>query len=250
METKINYIIGTWSGSGRSRSNENFIKKHINHLNTLTHNLTQVSIGYPNNPKVSKEYDDYMKSLSSLNDGTPIVVYEMKNHGLSYGQYSHIFNLCRDAFSHFIINEDDYVPNIDNFDSILYDRFNTSCDCGYLCGLTFGQNTGYGRHHRYPHAAISHGITSNSVLSDIWKKFDNLPHQKEKKPTKPEQIVFSESFLKIGYKIDDILPEYRCLYYEFRSNTIREYGNSDKDIFVPIQYLDPNPSWNYKKIEK
>ena len=220
-------MLATWSGGwGSDRySNDFFIKRHIEKLNTISHNLSQISVGYPHNPKEHKGYTEYIESLKSLDDGTPIVIYPMENNGRSYGQYSRIFDICRDQFTHYIFIEDDYVPCIDEFDVKLLNMFEDAQNCGLLCGL-----------YTNDHAAISNGITSNEVLNNIWDKYGIL-YFFEEEYTDIGQIKWSDMFTNTGYEIHDWIHKYRSLYHRHRAEP-RSYsdGVHTDDIIIPIQF--------------
>jgi hypothetical protein len=240
-----NYLIAAWSGNRFRRHTENHcLQAHINHLNTVKHSLAQVTIGYPENPREAPEYRDYVSSLKQLDDGTPIVVVPMVNEGLSYGQWSRMYDAFRDQFSHYIFIEDDYVPVQDGFDEILVQIFERE-SCGFLCGLFAkkGDSFGHGSCSE-PHSAISNGISSNEVLKVVHGK-EGL--HKKNCETGRQQVEFSNKFMESGYQIKDYLSDYRCLYWPHR-DMYRMYwnGKQDEDLIVPLQYLD-NKHWQIEK---
>jgi hypothetical protein len=245
---KINYMLASWSGPGNDRPNNNFVlRDHLEKLNTLSHNLSQVSIGNPRNPIESKEHKAYISSLKELDDGTPIVVYDMKNNGYSYGQYSRIFEACRDeGFTHYIYMEDDYVPCIDNFDTELVNMFEKIENCGLLCSLVVGEKDTYGMGlKRKPHAAISNGITSHQVLNDVWDTHGILYYMESRYHR--GQIEWSNMFIQAGYTLNDYLHKYRSLYYQ-HNRVARTYwdGAHGEDIIVPIQFWENKESCSAK----
>jgi len=251
MERKINYFLATWSGKRRTNheGEHNFLVDHIAYLNKVQHQFSQVSIGYPENPKEAQKYTRYIRGLKALNDGTPIVVHKMENQGMSYGQYSHLFKIYRDQFTHFVLCEDDYVPVLNNFDVVLadmFDEFHESKNCGFLCGLLFNHSGRFGR--KFPlHGAISNGITTNKVLNKVWNDHGCLPSGSD--PHKA-QIVFSQAFLKSGFTLQEYVNQYRSIFYG-HGRSIRIYwnGEEDKDIFVPIPWLQHNKSyWTIQRL--
>lgn len=249
---KTNYMIATWSGSGFGRTPSDLtIKKHIDNLNTLSHNISQVSIGYPHNPDETKEYKNYIEKLKELDDGTPIVVYPIDNKGMSYGQYSKIFDKCRNKFDYYIFMEDDYVPCVNKFDTKLIDMFNEETNCGLLCSLFVkpGDNYNNRKSNFEPHAAISNGISSCEVLKNIWEKYGTLFYSENTYLN--GQKKWSEMFIKTGYKITDYLHKYKSLYFQ-HNNTARLYydGIHHEDIIVPIQFLGKNDYDSQKYIRK
>lgn len=133
MERKINYVIATWGQERKGLvKSYPYLAKHIDQLNKVRHSFSQVTIGRPRCPNELPNYTSCIDNLKSLKDGTPIVVHEMPNEGMSYGQYSRIFDLYRDQFTHYLFMEDDYVPVEDDFDTILADMFDEKEKCGYL----------------------------------------------------------------------------------------------------------------------
>ena len=249
---QINYLLGSWSGHRIHMPNPgDYLRRHIDKLNSVPHNLAQISIGCPENPNMEASYRDYLKSLTTLDNGTPIVVYHMPNQGLSYGQYSYMFGKCRNQFSHFIFMEDDYLPAADHFDDILADWFDelyASENCGYLCSLMLEPNNPHDLPCRYIHAGVSNGISSNEVLNVIWDKFGCLPNKKAGK--KPEQIVFSQGFTDCGYKICDILETYRCVYFQSTRKSLWLFGDKENDLILPVQYFDEEkPKFSKQKID-
>jgi len=134
---KFHYVIGTWSGD-RSRSHLDtgkfYIKEHIKQLCSLKHNLDRITVGYPKNPKEDPEYKQYMNSLGSLDLGIPITVLPTPNVGMSYGQYSAVFEKFGTECEYYIFMEDDYVPVIDYFDEKLLEILMEK-DCDYICDV-------------------------------------------------------------------------------------------------------------------
>ena len=243
---QVNYMIATWSGNRFLRSAINHcLKSHLHHLNQVKHNLSQITIGYPHNPDDSDEYKDFMFSLKSLEDGTPIVVMPMINEGLSYGQWSRIFDHYRDQFSHYILIEDDYVPVQDNFDGIMADiLYNSGKD--FICGMCAnkGDNFGHGSC-KEPHSAISNGIATCETLEGVYGEtgfYD--PNARDAK----HQISFSNRFINNGFKIGDYIHRYRCLYWPHR-DLFRMYwdGKHEEDLIVPLQFLEQGKEWPFEK---
>ena len=246
---KVNYMIGTWSGN-RSKIpfDDGFLRRHLDKLAQVDHSLSQISIGYPHNPNESKSYTDWILGLnnSHTKNGTPIVVHPVPNIGRSYGQWSRMFDIYRDKFTHYIFIEDDYVPVRDGFDKILVNMFESKrhLKCGYLCGLILDETGRYGAEMK-KHAAISNGISSTEVLEAVWEKHGCLPHDKEGYSI--GQVLFSEGFPRSGYTIQEYLDHYRCLYWQ-HSKKIRWYwdGKHNNDLIVPIQFLD-NPDIDFEE---
>lgn len=208
--------------------------------------MAQITVGYPHNPDDTEEYKKFMSSLIEVGD-TPIVVMDMENKGLSYGQWSRIFDHYRDEFSHYIFIEDDYVPVLDNFDQELHDMFEEE-DCGFLCGLyaNDGDNFGHGVC-RTPHSAISNGISSCQILDKVHGTNGFfLQNAKDSQ----QQVGFSKGFTDAGYAIKDWLHKYRCLYWPHKEIFRMYWDNSMKDIIVPLQFLEEGKDWGFDKFRR
>lgn len=231
---RINYVLATWSGQRRPghTKNGNLTYQHFQYLERTQHQLSQITVGWPNNPKEPTAYSQWMQQLNGKQyNGASVVVEAMKNEGYSYSQYSKIYAKHSD-FDYFIFTEDDYLPVIDNFDVELVRMFEeerTKNNCGYLCGLVEKVGFRRGRKDGPYHAAISWGITSSEVLKRIGEiPFDKKGHH--------QQVVFSCGFTNAGYTLQDVLKEYCCPYYR-KSTTLEYHGDSEKPVIVaPIQY--------------
>jgi hypothetical protein len=251
MTSKI-YCIAAWSGPRKCLDfDDSYLRRHIDHLNNIKHNLLQVSIGHPRNPDEAPEYTEYIRSLTKLSDGTPIVVHDLPNQSMSYGQWSRIFQYYGDRFSHYIFIEDDYVPVKNHFDSILVDMFDgmsESDNCGYLCGLVFDRTGRYGEVARM-HAAVSNGISSARVLQTIVDKFDFLV-SKYSSTHMGVQIDFSSRFCKSGFGISDYLDRYQTVFKPRKTKWITIYGPGRENLIVPVDCLDPNARWHIETISE
>lgn len=247
---KTNYILAAWSGKrAEIEQNGGYLQKHIHYLNNVKHNLSQVTIGHPYNPNENQEYTKFIKELKKLDNGTPVTYLDQPNIGWSYGHWSRSFEKYRDDFQYYIFIEDDYVPTIDNFDDILiemYEEAKEKDNCGYLCSLFLDKSINiYGMHTSEPHAGISNGISSSDVLQKIWNKFNVIPHDTEEN-YRNGQILFSQAFIEVDYSICDYLDKFRSLYYEHNDASLRCYsktGKQNKDIIVPIQYMEDPTKW-------
>jgi len=241
---KVNYMMATWSGSRFLRKvNHHCLDKHLKHLNSISHSLSQITIGYPENLDESEEHKKFMSSLKELNDGTPIVVMPMINKGLSYGQWARMFSACQ-GFDYHIFIEDDYIPVIDGFDEILIDMFESE-DCGFLCGLyaSLGDQFGHGTCQN-AHSAISNGISSTKILESICNNTGLHSNDLDVR----QQVRFSEKFSENDLVIKDYISRYRCLYWPHK-DSFRMYwdGKHNDDIIVPIQFLEEGKDWEFEK---
>ena len=234
MKPSILYTIGSWSGS-RAEINfdDSYLEKHIERLKKVTHNLTQISIGNPDNPSKREEFEEYIKSLSAIN-GVPVVVHDMPNIGRSYGQWSAIYEKYRTQFDYYIFVEDDYQPMLDNFDSVLIEMYEKK-NCGYLCGLVLDETGRYAENLHKRHAGVSNGIASSAALEKVRDIFGFLPHDLGEYSN--GQVLFSRGFLEAGLTIEEYIDtgEYRTLFFNHRNIAIYGPNKDAKDIFSPAQ---------------
>jgi len=245
---KINYFMATWSGQrAKTQFDDSHLKKHIAQLNRVKHNLSQITIGYPRNPDVTPEYHKYILGLKQLDDGTPIVVIPMPNLGISYGQYSRMYELCRNRFDYYIFVEDDYVPVLDEFDLVLVNMLDALGDsCGLLCGVVYDDQPGrYNKKIVPRHAAVSNGIATSASLEKIRRRLGELFPQNSWGGD--AQVKFSQNFLKSGLQILDYVDQYPVKYYSHDKGLwIFQEAPDDPprpDIFIPSQCLDLDRLW-------
>lgn len=249
---KINYVIASWGGPRHGYADSlTVLKYHIEKLQTLTHNISQVTIGYPQCNWESKEYTNYIYDLEckgKLSDNTKLEIFKTNNYGMSYGQYGRIFRRYRNQFDAYIIVEDDYIPTLPNLDTALYNMMQEQ-NVGYLCGLCMNESGKYGAI-APEHAAISNGIISTSCLEAVLDKFGVIPSVTG--DNQPSQITFSQAVIKSGQKIGDYVEsgKYRCTFWDHM--LIRIYGKSPllRDIFVPYQYAISPAMLVYRYIKK
>lgn len=230
----INYTIGSWSGARRATiKDEIYIKLHLDQLSKLkTTQISQISIGHPENSKIPKTYSDYINEIKNIND-IPVVVYPMSNTGSSYSQYMRIYQECRDKFEYYLFIEDDYAPVLDNFDSILLERFQflrQKFNCGYLGSLIFTEQKTH-------HLSVSNGITSAEVLENGLKK--KIPYHVHGNGAQ-SQIVFSQFFLKAGFNLGSYIDKFQVPFYNL-ARKILIYGNPKlPSIISPLQMIGRN----------
>ena len=246
MSPKVLYAMSSWSGS-RAIVNfdDSYLEKHIEQLKKIKHNLTQISIGNPENPSKREEFEEYIQSLKEVS-GVPVVVHNVPNIGRSYGQWARIYDKYRTDFDYYIFVEDDYQPVLDNFDNVLIDMYE-KMECGFLCGVIFDEEGRYAMPPITKHAGVTNGIASSKVLEKVRERFLCLPHDTGKE-YHWGQILFSRGFVEAGFSLAEYIEskEYRCLYFQ-QDETIRIYGNNKKgtDIFNPKQVVGNEDKFEY-----
>ncbi len=235
---KINYVIPTWSGTRRV-PNKNYLKDHILKLSTLEHNLSQVTIVKP----IFPGHDDEYYNIRNLDDeiGCDVVILDRhSNLGESYGQLFYAYETYKDEFDYYIFCEDDYLPHIDNFDSLLLERKN---DEGYLCSFC-------GVNDEYPDGgcSISNGIISTTNMEKIYESNPNPINRIGGRNGNDCHKNFADLLIECGLNFKDFADEFRVPYF---GGNIIDYGRIDgtsEVIFTPNQLL--NHRINFKSMKE
>ena len=225
-EPRTNYVVACWMGGRRAEHKPNvldrtsFLRAHIHALETLPHSLDQVTIVLAEGG--DPEADAFAKGLTEI-AGVPVKVLVRPNVGMSYAGWNLAYETFGDAFTHYIVVEDDYVPFIADFDKFLVDisdHYDT-----FVCGLaTTPQKV----------AAISNGVIPGHVWKDI--RFPSLNIRGA-----DCQLAWSKAFHAGGHPIQEYL-EY-CSSPFWLTRAIRWYGHpSLPPLFVPVQAVGINAS--------
>lgn len=231
---RINYIIASWDGPRISKIKDqtsylNVLSNHIQHLNMIDNSITEVTIMKPNSPYNNIYYDFDSNNLN-------INIVECENEFQSYGQWFKGVLLNLNKFDYFIFIEDDYIPNIDNFDIKLIDIYEEGT---YLCGLLSDKMK---NNKHINHCAISNGIISNETIKNIistvdFKEWFNNPKSGENFNNTNYQIVFSKYFSDNGITLKDYTNDYGVDFHYM--GKIIDYSKNETltKILTPIQTL-------------
>jgi hypothetical protein len=240
---KVNYVIATWTGN-RRRGNEAhrydktlYLKEQLRLLGVYSHALSQITIVAPYNKGELARDTEYLSGLEgTVVGGTPVIVVRRENRGHSYGGYSHVYGLDRNAdnaFDYYIFMEDDYAFVQDNFDQKMINMFERKNNCGYLCPLVTDFE---GKRH----AAISNGVASREVLEKIWEKHGCLPSSNFTTTYHCQsQLQFSWAFLDVGYELHDFTDSYNVLFNE-TGKCIR-FGAQPRTLMAAVQFNTSYP---------
>lgn len=227
---KINYIIATWNGVRVKPVNnikyyDNVLKNHIKTLNNITNSITQITIMKPKSGIVNSYYNIELKDN--------IKIIDCENKYQSYGQWLKATELFLNDFDYFIFIEDDYIPNVDNFDIKLIEIYEENT---YLCSLADDTLFPYKNN-----CAISNGIISKETVKnillkinfDVWLK----EHQKDSFGGTNYQIPFSRYFFENKILLQDYRKYYMVDFYNGKKiidYTLPNVLHKEK-IFTPIQ---------------
>ena len=230
MDSKVNYVITTWSGP-RREPNLSYLKNHLINLLSLKHNLSQITIVKPVVDGCDMSYYEVDNLINKFNCDVKILE-KYDNMGQSYGQFFYAYEIYKNEFDYYIFVEDDYMVDIDHFDKILVDEFVDQKVDGFLCsycGPTPTDPVGG--------ASISNGIISTDCMSKIYESFPNPIQKIDNREGYMCQINFSKLIWESNLNFKDFSQKYRVPYF---GTYVIEYGRTDTDesIFIPHQLYD------------
>lgn len=222
--TRVNYVIACWMGK-RNHEDERqvaertlFLREHLDRLDELKHGLDQITIVLATGGDAAAEQQARVLAAERT------LVLERPNAYYSYGSWRHAFLTLKQAFSHYIFVEDDYLPCFDGFDEALLEiavKKNT-----YVCGLNCWKQM---------NAAISNSVVPSRILKQVM-----LQHFAEHLSPTPapsdgyrSQISWSLAFFKRGYLIEDWIDTHSSPFWN--GHQVRWYGHPRlPPLFVPF----------------
>lgn len=227
---KINYVLATWSGNRRI-PNKKYLKDHILKLLSLKNNLSQITIVKPLFYGYDDSYYDFNEILTEFK--TKIVILERNsNLGQSYGQLLYTYETYLNEFDYYIFIEDDYLPNIDNFDSLLLNEYKEKQVNGYLCSYA-------GINPEYPNGgcSVSNGMIATKFLKQIYDKNKSPINKIDSHDGNYCHKNFADLIIESELEFKDFADKYRVPYF---GTYIIEYGRTDttNSIFVPHQLFN------------
>lgn len=237
MSEKLNYVIAAFGGPRRSDDKRAqgdrtyFLRKHLEHLNRVKHNLAQITIVVPfsdENPE-PEYFTEYLKSL-------PFPVIRRKNAGYSYGSFAEAFERTRDQFDGYIFVEDDYIFAIDDFDTKLVEIAKRE-QAEFVCGavLPFSRP---GEPNPIMHPGIALGYCSSKAMT-AWANFrDPMPHMavlESYQIAEYWQVLWGEDFTNLGLKMIDWLSDYASAFW-CHTQEICWFGRRESpSLVMPLQ---------------
>lgn len=265
--TKTCYIINFWLGDRRRepqiyKSDKLiFLKKQIDNLSQVENSIDTV---YFNFNLIKDHYhliNEALKIIPKNINKTKVIVNIRENFDFSYGAWSDIVEKEIDNFDYFIFNEDDYIFNIEKWDTYLVNKFKNNLNCGYL-GMAvreindqFKKIMGYETYPLVKESFHSVGITSSENLKKIIDKKGSLIERKNINKYEHETIEdaieitqskWSCQFYEIGLENYDVRNEYAV---EFQltdriENIWRLFWNNDEVIIKSLfTILEDSYTW-------
>ena len=221
----INYLLATWSGKRRNPSKD-YLRAQIDQLLKIRHNLTQITIIQPlgsDDPEYYKVFDDL--DLAML----PIRVLKRPMNDRAYGQFLFAHD-NEPGFDYYILVEDDYLPNLDGFDSHLIDLLHEK-RADYLCG-SYGPVPGGKVDVPRHNIGIMTGLAMNYLIAETpdWKFYPSGTNDGQ------EQEMFGDMCKAAGLTIADYSDRWPVPYYD---RYLRYFSTlrGKETLFVPYQLL-------------
>lgn len=223
---KLNYIIATYAAITKRKYMfaENTLKTHLQQLLTLNHDIDCITImkADTGNKDIYKKYydvDDIIEKIK-YKFKCKIIFQDIENFGHSNGQWLGAINTIRenktDNYDYYILVEDDYCPNIDNFDSVFIDCHkklsinNIAMMSCYIQGKPLQKNHPFQLHYEGP------VILSKETIEKLYLHWNNKPRKYLFHGHGGySQISFSTLFTKSNIPHLDILStQYKFIYWD------------------------------------
>jgi len=247
----IHYIIASFSGKTDSRKHlpesekvlaiqldtlrKIFSEKKYQNIRNL---ISQITIVVPT-CKIESYKDYYDTSINEI-EGIPIqyLTYVGSNKDHSYDQWLQGIMYNKDAFSYYLLIEDDYCIDTSNlyFDKELVDIYNASFkdkkNIGYLSTLVL--------ENPFKHAAISNGIISKETVDYIHLRTGHTILDEYYTLSGYPQLKFSQLFNDMEVCHSDLKGHYCIYFWDTPSQKIIDFS-TEKDCtklsFIPCQYI-------------
>lgn len=191
----------------------------------MRHNLDQITVIIPE----GSNDDDYYRCLYGGNISDRVEVLHRPTNDRAYGQFLYAYQQYPD-FDYYILVEDDYLPNADNFDSILIEVLEQK-KCDYLCG-SFGPVPGgtvdVPRHNI--------GIIKGDALRRIIEKTPAWKFHPNGENDGQEQEMFADLCHAAGVVIADYSDRFPVPYFDRYLRYFSETRGKET-LFVPYQLL-------------
>jgi hypothetical protein len=229
---KINYVIAAWGGARRDGGDGlGALRKQVSQLQLLKHDLAQITVVVPCDPSEPPGFTTFIELLKW--GRLPVVILRRpENTGLSYGSWSHAYDVYGKAFDYYLFMEDDYYFVEDHFDRTLVELLGTH---GLVCG--FVSRAG-GR--EWP--GNSNGMASSAALEAVKARYGHLPYDTDASggnyTLESGQVTWGAAFQLCGYTIGDITSRYACLHWYWqrqKCDLIPGQPWRGRFLFVPYQ---------------
>lgn len=107
-----------------------YLRKQIASLSTFHHSLSQITFVI-NTDYDNEESDEFKKVVSEIPaflGKAKVEILRRGNAGCSFGAFSHVANIYKDAFDYYYFLEDDGIFLANNFDAKLLEQMESDCE--------------------------------------------------------------------------------------------------------------------------
>jgi hypothetical protein len=230
---RLNYIIALYCGRRMhfdysekvKQDNLYFLRKHIGFLNEGTDiDLTTFILSIDPDFNLNGFIEEFVKLKKDFK--YELVVKD--NSGFSYSAWNYIINKNIDKFEYYFINEDDYIPVVQNF----YEPFIAKCsDKSPYIPLMKSNNM-------KTHASFSCGALRGIECRKIYEKYGSVFKIIEGLTydvAYTNQLNFYDYFFESGYELDDLINDYHLPYMDSSKHSITHYGSfNNPNILIPL----------------
>lgn len=240
LKYKIHYIVVNYIGPNRGyASYQNLFKtdplmmfnKHIEFLKTVDKEV--VSATFVFNGDLDPNLKNQLKEFTEFS--VPSVIGYYNGPGFSYGAWNEVMKRRLDNCDYFFLIEDDYLPTRPDF----YEPFVERCtdESPYVCSYVEERSPGQFC------ASSSNGLIKAKQCREMLERHGEIFAELNCNTTVEAwhtQINFLNYFTNAGYKMRDILDEYRTNHMlNCNNNTIVSFGNPNaptllEPIIIPL----------------
>ncbi len=215
------YILATWGGPRRDdwpaqvADPTYFVAVHLAQIARLkTSRIQKITVAAPTFPLEPASYQLRLEALAlrhEIETGISVEILRRKNIGISYGSFSDAWLANRGRFEATIFCEDDQLPGVDDFDSLLLEKLRNKA-IGYsaalvikrgLCPVSAGIPFGAAREGALEELAHTWGGEDDFALPH-WRSAsaeDYRLHEME------GQVPFTSFYPKMGLKLADMVED-------------------------------------------
>lgn len=223
-------IVTCWGGERRNCLDENYnrdrgyyIRKQIEFLSSVPHNLDRITFANNIDPHESVEFRKAIRSIPPRIQSATVDVYEQENKGMSYGLFD---SVCKQDFpnlsEYYFFTEDDFLFVHPNFDTHLIDLINTEYGIGAVCDYVSGYP---------PHPAISCGLYHKELIRRLLSAFGSLPCDNNKSVSRDYgvheqqgQVGWGIRMSQLGISFIDVRSKFTIAFQEFTGTILWPLG--------------------------
>lgn len=229
---KINYVIATYNGKCKRLHKyplpKDVLKEHIKKVINLSSSISQITIMKATSNNFYTDYYDIENLKSTTN--IPIKIIDCENFGYSEGQWLKSYEIYKNEFDYYLFIEDDYCPNMINYEKILINSFKNKFpnNIGLLCSLVEGSND-YATKGGYP----THFEGCVFINKETLKKLYQTPKWNGH-PRKYLDLI--DNSIAPGYNWKGMKNSYIGAYYQLTFSHLFTLSNIKHEDYLDIKY--------------